>query len=349
MAFARGRRRERAIDYWPGFVDVLSTMLLVMIFLLSVFMLAQFFLARDVSGKDAALTRLNRQVEELGAMLAMERTGKAEAEASAALLKATLETAERTREALETEKAELHKSLDETSRAREEAAREATQAAAKLASEQAAASRAAAEVELLTEQVGALRRQLAALEATLVGAEGREREAEAKIADLGARLNLALAQKVQELGRYRSDFFGRLQQVLGDRPEIRVAGDRFIMQSEVLFRSGQAKLDPAGRGELDKVAAALLDLEKIIPADIPWVLRVDGHTDKKPIQSANFASNWALSGARALAVIQYLISKGVPPQRLAAAGFGEFHPIDPGDSEEANRRNRRIELKITEK
>jgi len=349
MAFARTRRRERAVDYWPGFVDVLSTMLLVMIFLLSVFMLAQFFLARDVTGKDAALTRLNRQVEELASVLALERAGKADAEANAARLEATLATAKKDKALLEDDKAHLQSLVDELSLARDEAARRADEAGGKLASETATSAHALAQVETLTQQIGALRAQLAALEEALSGAEGREREAKAKIADLGARLNVALAQKVQELDRYRSDFFGRLQQILGDRPDVRVAGDRFIVQSEVLFRSGQAKIDPAGRVELDKVANALIELEKIIPVDIGWVLRVDGHTDRKPIRSAQFASNWALSGARALAVVQYLISNGVSPHRLAAAGFGEFHPLDAGEGEDADRRNRRIELKITEK
>jgi chemotaxis protein MotB len=349
MALGRARRRERSIDYWPGFVDVLSTMLLVMIFLLSVFMLAQFFLTRDVSGKDAALSRLNRQVQELGSILALERAGRAEAEANAGLLKATLETVERDKSLLVEDKARLQTSLDDIGRSRDDMGRAVAEAGNKLTEEQTISARALAEVEILNQQIAALRQQLGALEATLAASEGREREAQEKVTDLGARLNLALAQKVQELGRYRSDFFGRLQEILGNRPEIRVAGDRFILQSEVLFRSGQAKLDPAGRGELDKVANALLDLDRAIPAEIGWVLRVDGHTDRRPIQSAQFSSNWALSTARALAVVQYLISKGVPAQRLAAAGFGEFHPLEEGEGEEANRRNRRIEFKITEK
>lgn len=353
MALARARRRERGIDYWPGFVDALSTMLLVMIFLLSVFMLAQFFLARDVTGKDSALTRLNRQVAELGSLLALERAGKVEAEVSAASLKATLATAETDKSLLQNETARLQGLVDDLGRTKDAAAREAEASLAdarqQLGTEKAISSRALGQVDSLTAQISALRLQLMALEETLASSERSEREAQAKITDLGARLNVALAQKVQELNRYRSDFFGRLQAVLGDRPEILVAGDRFIVQSEVLFASGQAKLDPVGRGELDKVASALIDLEKAIPPDIAWVLRVDGHTDRKPIQSAQFASNWALSAARAIAVVQYLRSKGVAPQRLAAAGFGEFHPLDAGEGVEANRRNRRIELKITEK
>ena len=159
----------------------------------------------------------------------------------------------------------------------------------------------------------------------------KDKESQARIADLGQRLNVALAQRVQELSRYRSDFFGRLRAILGNRPDIRIVGDRFVFQSEVFFDAGQAVLKPEGRAELDKLAAALLELEKQIPGDIAWVLRVDGHTDVRPIASAQFPSNWELSAARAISVVQYLISKGVSPQRLVAAGFGEFQPLDTGD------------------
>ena len=201
----------------------------------------------------------------------------------------------------------------------------------------------------MNQQIAALRRQLSAIEEALAASESRDRESQAKIADLGSRLNVALAQKVQELARYRSDFFGRLRQILGNRPGIRVVGDRFVFQSEVLFNSGKAEINPAGRAELDTLANALGDLEREIPTEIQWVLRVDGHTDKRPIQSPQFHSNWELSAARAIAVVQYLISKGVSPQHLVAAGFGEFQPLDVGENDEAYRRNRRIELKLTER
>ena len=154
---------------------------------------------------------------------------------------------------------------------------------------------------------------------------------------------------MQELARYRSDFFGRLRQILGDRPDIRTVGDRFVFQSEVLFDTGKADSIPRARRDLDKLADAVVELNKEIPPEIPWVLRVDGHTDKRPIQSSEFHSNWDLSAARAIAVVEYLVSKGVPADRLVAAGFGEFQPIDPGDSDDAYAKNRRIELKLTEK
>ena len=156
------------------------------------------------------------------------------------------------------------------------------------------------------------------------GVGKNNKDSQTKLADLGQRLNVALAQRIQELSRYRSEFFGRLRAILGNRPDIRIVGDRFVFQSEVFFDTGQAVLLPEGRNELDQVAAALVDLDRQIPADIPWVLRVDGHTDLRPITSPQFPSNWELSSARAIAVVQYLISKGVSPQRLVAAGFGEF-------------------------
>jgi chemotaxis protein MotB len=342
MALARQRRRERAIDYWPGFVDALSTMLLAIVFLLSVFMLGQFFLARDVTGKDAALTKLNKQIEELTSLLALEGRAKDDAQSNLAVLSATLETAEK-------DKARLQGLIDAANNGVSGADQRVTTAQQLVDKEKQISARALDQVELLNRQIAALRRQLAALEDALSASEARDRESQAKISDLGSRLNVALAQKVQELSRYRSDFFGRLRQILGERPGVRIVGDRFVFQSEVLFDSGQANLNPAGKVELDQLANALIDLEHEIPPEIAWVMRVDGHTDKRPIQSTQFPSNWALSSSRAIAVVQYLASKGVSPQHLVAAGFAEFQPIDTGDSEEAYRRNRRIELKLTER
>ncbi len=285
MALARARRAQRTIDYWPGFVDALSTMLLVIIFLLSVFMLAQFFLAREVTGKDTALTKLNRQIEELTSLLALERASKTEAESNVASLSATLDTAQ-------SDKAKLQALIEANNAGSTGADARVTAAQQQVEAEKQVSARALAQVEILNQQISALRRQLAALEDALSASENRDRESQAKIADLGSRLNVALAQKVQELSRYRSDFFGRLREILGDRPGVRVVGDRFVFQSEVLFDTGQAALNPAGKTELDKLASALTELEREIPPEIPWVMRVDGHTDKRPIQSAQFHSNW---------------------------------------------------------
>ncbi len=341
MPPARGRQ-QRSIDYWPGFVDALSTMLLVIVFLLSVFMLAQFFLAREVSGKDTVLDKLNKQISELTSLLAMERAGKADAEANLAALQASLDSEQK-------DKTRLQAMAAAASSGASGADQRVSAADQQLSTEKQITAQALAQVDILNQQIAAMRKQLGALEDALSASESRDRESQAKIADLGSRLNIALAQKVQELSRYRSDFFGRLRQILGDRPDIRTVGDRFVFQSEVLFDTGQATLNDAGKTELDKLAGAIVELDHEIPPEIPWILRVDGHTDKRPMQSAQFPSNWDLSAARAIAVVQYLISKGVPPERLAAAGFGEFQPIDPGDNDEAYSKNRRIELKLTEK
>lgn len=343
MASLRGRR-DRGVDYWPGFVDALSTLVLGVIFLLTVFVVVQFFLSQEVAGKDTALARLTAQIAQLTDLLSLEKTGKLSLEDEIARLKASLAGAESERDRLRTGAADG--GLQDQLSASKGKVGELTNA---LDAEKRAAARVLAQVELLNQQIAALRRQIGALEAALDSAEKKDKDAQVKIADLGQRLNVALAQRVQELARYRSDFFGRLRTILGDRPDIRVVGDRFVFQSEVFFDTGQAQLRPEGRVELDKLAAALIDLEKQIPPDIAWVLRVDGHTDIRPIASSNFPSNWALSSARAISVVQYLVSKGVSPQRLAATGFGEFQPIDPERTEEAFRRNRRLELKLTER
>jgi chemotaxis protein MotB len=340
MALAR-TRRDRGVDYWPGFVDALSTLLLGIIFLLSIFAVVQFYLSQEVSGKDTALQRLNAQIAQLTELLSLEKTGRADLEELVATFRSNLATAEAERDRLRG--AADGAGLAAT--AQEKAAGLATQ----LDLEKQSVARALAQVELLNQQIGALRRQLAALEAALEATEKRDRESQTRIADLGQRLNVALAQRVQELSRYRSDFFGRLRTILGNRPDVRIVGDRFVFQSEVFFDAGQAVLKPEGKSEIDKIGAALLDLEKRIPADIGWVMRVDGHTDIRPIANAQFPSNWELSAARAIAVVQYLISLGVSPQRLVAAGFGEFQPLDVEKTDDAFRRNRRIELKLTER
>jgi chemotaxis protein MotB len=330
--------RRRSINYWPGFVDALSTLLLSIVFLLSVFMLAQFFLAREISTQETALERLNRQIAELTDLLALERLSRRAVEENLTGLESTLRTTEAERERLQGMLA-----------SGSAADQRASQLGTALESEKQATARAIAQIELLNQQIAAMRRQLAALEEALAASESRDKENQARIADLGSRLNVALAQRVQELARYRSDFFGRLRQILGNRQDVRIVGDRFMFQSELFFERGQATLKPEAMPELDRIASLLIELEKQIPPDIPWVLRVDGHTDVRPIATPQFPSNWALSAARAIAVVQYLISKGIPPQRLVATGFGEFQPIDPATTDEAYAKNRRIELKLTER
>ena len=338
MGLSRASRREEP-NFWPGFVDALSTMLIGIVFLLSVFVLGQFFLSQEITGKDTALERLNRQLSELTDLLALERSSNRQAQESLALLQSTL-----ARE--QGERAKVQGLLDAQA---SNAPAQLAEAQKALESEKQLSERAQATVDLVNQQITAMRRQLAALEEALAASESRENESQERIADLGSRLNVALAQRVQELARYRSDFFGRLRQVLGTRPDIRVVGDRFVFQSEVFFDAGQGALKPEGRGELDKLADILMDLGRELPPDIPWILRVDGHTDARPIRSAQFPSNWHLSTARAVSVVEYLVSRGLSADRVAATGFGEYQPLELGTTDEAYRRNRRIEFKITER
>src|ERR671912_2234052 len=340
MSSTGGRRRGRGgqINYWPGFVDALSTLLLAIIFLISVFTVGQFFLSRELSGRDTVLDRLNRQISELTDLLSLERSSRRSAEETLTSLQTTLQ-------ANEAERARLQNLLNSGGAAQNRA----TELNTALETERQATGRALSQVEILNQQIAAMRRQLAAIEQALATSETRDKESQARIADLGSRLNVALAQRVQELARYRSDFFGRLRQILGNRPDVRIVGDRFVFQSEVLFPVGQANLRPEAGGEVDRIASAIVELSKQIPPDINWIMRVDGHTDQRPIATFQFPSNWALSSARAIAVVQALVARGVPPTRLAATGFGEFQPIENGTSDEAFARIRRIELKLTER
>ena len=331
------RRREGGIDYWPGFVDALSTLLLVVIFLLSVFMLAQYFLSREVLGKDSALVKLERRIAELTDLLSLEQAARAEGTSEIDRLKAGLVAAQ-------TETGRLRGALA----ASESAAGEAAAGGAALEAEKRVSREALARIELLDQQIAALRRQIAALEQALEATESRDRESQARLADLGKRLNIALAQRVQELQKYRSDFFGRLKEILGNRQDIRVVGDRFVFQSEVLFPVGSDVMDDAGKAAIDRLAAAVVELEKEIPPEIGWTLRIDGHTDQRPV-AGKFKSNWELSAARAITVVRRLVENGVSPKHLVAAGFGEFQPLEDGTTEEVHARNRRIEIRLTDR
>ncbi|MCR9136321.1 MAG: peptidoglycan -binding protein [Alphaproteobacteria bacterium] len=343
MALARNRRGDRGVDYWPGFVDALSTLLLAIMFLLSVFVMAQFLLSREISGRDEVLSRLNSQINELTQLLALEESGKQDLEDALANMQATLADAE-------SERSRLQDLLARGAGANDLADEQIGALNKSLDEERQLSQRALSQVELLNQQIAALRRQIGALEDALEVSESKDRESQTKIADLGRRLNVALAQRVQELNRYRSDFFGRLREILSDRENIRIVGDRFVFQSEVLFSSGSADLNPEGEGEMAKLASAIVDLAREIPDDINWVLRVDGHTDNVPLSgTGRYADNWELSSGRATSVVKFLIDEGVPANRLVAAGFGEFQPIEEGNSVEARATNRRIELKLTER
>lgn len=444
---ALARRHRTALDIWPGFVDALASLLMVIIFLLMIFVVSQLTLNEALVGRDRQLEDLNNQVAELAEMLALERRTTADLRENVASLSAELSASLARRERMETD---LTASREE--RARLDAELAAAQSArAALAEDLAAAERtieadretieaqlselarlqedilaltalreellaeledadldlearaqalAATEAELadterrladaertldqtqellvaydsqlrarageaaasreevlllrgeqarLNRQIQAFRDQIAELNALLELYEERNREAEAQIVNLGERLNAALATKVQELARYRSEFFGRLREVLGQRGDIQIVGDRFVFQSEVLFDPGSAELGPDGRIQLAQLADTLRDITADIPGDIDWILRVDGHTDRVPIATTRFPSNWELSAARAISVVKFLIDQGIPPERLAAAGFGEYQPLDAAEDEIAFRRNRRIEMKLDQR
>lgn len=343
MAFGRARRRQQdSQNYWPGFVDAMATLLLVMTFLLSILSVAQYFVTQEASGKDQALNRLNNQILQLTDLLALEKNDKKDLESSLSLLKATLADSQTKNKSLrglisteDGKAASIQLEIEKLNK--------------KLKGEVELSEEASAQVALLNQQLAALRRQIGALNDALGASEKNEQEQKDQIKDLGSRLNVALAKRVQELSSYRSDFFGRLRKLLGDRPGIRIVGDRFVFQSEVLFPSGSNILNPAGQIEMSKLAKAINEIAQEIPSKINWVLRVDGHTDRQPINTAAFPSNWELSSARAISVVRYLISEGVSARRLVAAGFGEFQPIDLSGTTDAFAKNRRIELKLTEK
>ncbi len=393
---ARSRHAAQTNDIWPGFVDALSTLLLVIIFLLVAFVLAQHFLSLTVAGQDAALDRLSQQVEELADQLALERRTSEELRLNLDQLSAELQSSIESRDGFAARLAEAtatiatdtdtiseqSKEIDGLRAALAEARERAATLAARLESEEersAAASKDVAardariteldrslasrgseleaarrlseksrdRVDLLNRQILALREQLAGIAKALDASEAKAAAQKVAIADLGKRLNVALAAKVQELERYRSEFFGRLREALADRPDVRAQGDRFVFQSEVLFETGSAEIGPGGRQELAALARALIEISAAIPDDLPWILRVDGHTDKVPISTARFPSNWELSTTRAISVVRFLADLGIPSERLAATGFGEFQPLDPDETPEALRRNRRIEIKLT--
>ena len=333
------RRRHSSVrnglDAWPGYVDALSTLLMVIIFVLLVFVLAQAFLSVSLNGRQHVLDRLQREMVQLTQLLSLERGKSHDLGLAVATLTAQRDKTEAARQALAGQAAAL------TAQVGRENAQ--LQAKDKLSSD------AQAQVALLNQQLVELERQLAAITQALDISQKDVKDRDVKIADLGNKLNLAMADKVNELKRYRSEFFGRLSQLLAGKPGIRVVGDRFVFQSEVLFPVGSAEMSPAGADQMRTLAHTLKDIAATIPPDIPWILRVDGHADKQPITGSRFATNWELSAARAITVVKLLIAEGVKPQNLAATAFSDFQPLDPGNTPEAYAKNRRIELRLTDR
>ena len=399
---ARRRGGGNGLDAWPGYVDALSTLLMVIIFVLLVFVLAQGFLSVALSGRERALDRVNHQLAELSDMLALERGKASELGLSVSRLTQQLATATAARDAGTRDLAALRLDFSRVTserdaatagrqadaarladadlrsrssaqqladqvralgalrdelekQAREAAGRSLTEqqlraaANAALADEKKLSDSARAQIALMNRQLDELRLQMGQVSQALNLAETAGRDKDAQIANLGVRLNTALAAKVEELQRYRSDFFGRLREVLAGQSGIQVVGDRFVFQSEVLFPIGSAEMSSAGTDEIRKLASTIREIAGKIPKNLNWVLRVDGHADRRPTAGGAFASNWELSAARAITVVKLLIDNGVDPTHLAATGFSDNQPLDAGDSPEAFARNRRIELRLTDR
>tara|TARA_R110000868_G_scaffold101630_2_gene279693 strand:+ start:11741 stop:12730 length:990 start_codon:yes stop_codon:yes gene_type:complete len=312
-------------DHWPGFVDALATLLLVIVFLLSIFVAGQFALSRALTGRDEQLAQLNAQLSQLATELDLAHDENA---------------------ALEVRITGLVDERDALNTALSMAYGEAQSLSADLEAERELSSESQRALALLNQQMQVLRNQIATLNAALEASEQRAQDAEVQVINLGERLNAALAERAAELAVYRSDFFGRLRAILGNRTGVRIVGDRFVFETDVLFPSGSAALSSEGRESLRPIADAIIQLTSEIPPDLEWVIRIDGHTDAVPIRTT-YPSNWHLSAARAISVVQWMEQLGVPSERLVAAGFGEFHPLVEGHTEAANASNRRIELKLT--
>jgi chemotaxis protein MotB len=418
------KRKQQSVSVWPGYVDVLSALLMVVIFVLLIFVIAQFLLSEILTGQESELSSLHRQVAELTRLLGLEQEKNRQLSATAVELSTLISSLTENKRELTTQiealtrqsakdraeiqeyllvMASLQEDIDALRHMRQELEAKVGNLAAALESSlieagslrdrskalearladetertllaqkkiedsdiriqaltavvgnqkraleesQEMTADAKAEVVLLGEQIAALKRQLEKISLALKLAEKEKKAQAVEIKDLGKRLNIALAQRVNELEKYRSDFFGRLKAAIGTNPHIRIVGDRFVFQAELLFESGSAQLGDEGKQHLTKLATTLGDLSTQIPIDINWILRIDGHTDRVPIHTQVFASNWELSTARAVSVVNFLAKQGIPESRMAATGFSKFHPLDPSDTTEAYRKNRRIEIKLT--
>ena len=381
MALSRLGTRNRPGDFtWPGFVDALASLLMVFVFVLMVFVLIQANLAYRLSGQDASLSALRQELAQLGELLSLEREASSVLSADLARTSAQLAIAEEQNISLtsqletlsqqfasESNKSqELQRDLDAEKAAladlqrqsstrikafeaqiSETSQRLSTQTKA-LSEQTRKAGEATMEVERLTLAMESLRSELSRLRNLLAEREKQAEEDKIAIANLGKALNNALANKVQELRRFRSEFFGRLRNVLEGRSDVKVVGDRFVFQSEVLFDAGRASIGGEGQAQLAQIAMALTEIIDQIPEDIPWILQIDGHTDDVPV-SGVYADNWDLSTERALSVVRFMIKNGVPASRLAASGYGEFQPIATGNTDADRQKNRRIELKLTQR
>ena len=387
MALSRLGNRTRAGDFtWPGFVDALASLLMVFVFVLMVFVLIQANLAYRLSGQDESLIILREELAMLGDLLSLEREAGAVLSADLARTQAQLEMAENQNSlltaqlssltaqltdeetktttlentlaterlrltteltTLSAQTAEQARELEQMSKSLDQKTQSLKQAATDLSAEQKQSEQARLEIDRLTAAMQSLRSELTRLRTLLSEKQEQSKKDKIAIANLGKELNAALANKVQELQRFRSEFFGRLRTILEGRSDVKVVGDRFVFQSEVLFAPGQASINPEGQAQLGQIADAIMQIIADIPSDIPWILQVEGHTDDIPV-SGVYTDNWDLSTERALSVVRFMVDRGVPSERLAATGYGEFQPITSGKTDADRQKNRRIELKLTQ-
>ncbi|GGC68651.1 peptidoglycan -binding protein [Marinobacter halophilus] len=344
------RRRSRStINVWPGYVDALSALLMLVIFMLLVYVVSQLYLSQTLSDRDSQLARLNTQLNELSQLLGLEQSKTEALENNMVSLQDDYSTSlNQNDELVNRLEATREQLMQQTATAEARAERLASMEQTIDDNNEMSASQQTMILQL-SNQIASLREQLRQIASALELQEQMTSEKEEELANVSQRLNTLLAERVSQLQQYQSEFFARLRNILASNENIRVVGDRFLLPSELLFASGSAQLGEAGQGELDKLAGVLLDVVERIPDDIDWILRIDGHTDIIPINTPQFPSNWELSTARAVAVVRYLAVQGVPERRMVAAGFGEFFPVTEGTSAEALSRNRRIELKLTDR
>jgi chemotaxis protein MotB len=354
-------RRRRGLDIWPGFVDALTSLILVMIFVLLLFAVGQFVLSTTLAGKNQALADLNAQIAQLAQTLSLAQKSKTEADAKVDELSASLgassgerDTLKAQTDAAQAEAAKLTADIAALNELKQQLEQQVAQMSAQLdtskkdlVSATDLNAKSAAQAELLNRQLAAVQEQLKQISAALEIANRNVKDKDVKIADLGKELNLALANKVNQLEKYRSEFFGKLREALGNRADIQVVGDRFVVPTDILFETGSADLGPAAQEQMNKLAKTLTEVASEIPSNLDWVLRIDGHTDKRPIHSDVFPSNWELSTARSVAIVKQLVVQGIQPRHLSANGFGQFQPLDPKDTPEAYAKNRRIEIQLT--
>ncbi len=342
MSYAGRKARRRHLDIWPGYVDALSTMLMMVALVLVLMMAAQFALSNALNTRETQMSELALRLQKLNDALNLEKSTSESLKGEKAQLEARVkqvhDEATQMRNRLSESEGKLSGLVGErdfAKREMERAAQESTQIKVQLAD--------------MVRQIEELNKKLTLLTADLASAQSSISEKEITIKDLDAKLKRKMLEKVEELTAYRSEFFGRLKQALGNRPDIKVVGDRFVFQSEVFFQTASADVQESGKEQLAKLADTLKELAKTIPKDINWILNVVGHTDKRPINMAQFRSNWELSSARAISVVKFLVEQGIPPERLSATGYGEYQPLDNGSTEEAFSRNRRIELKFNQR